>query len=55
MIGSGKIAQKGMLSPAKDLPYGPFMDALAARGISVKVRETELEKAATALHDTHKA
>jgi len=41
MIGSGQIAQTGLLSPARDIAYGPFMDALAARGITVKRRTVE--------------
>jgi len=36
MIASGQISQKGVLNPAVDVPYAPFMAALAQRGIVVK-------------------
>ncbi len=35
MIASGEIATKGVLNPALDVPYAPFMAALAQRGIVV--------------------
>jgi len=35
MIASGEIAAKGVLNPALDVPYAPFMAALAKRGIVV--------------------
>jgi saccharopine dehydrogenase-like NADP-dependent oxidoreductase len=35
MIGSGQIPKKGVLSPATDVPYEPFMAALASRGMAV--------------------
>ena len=36
MLGSGQIAQKGLLNPAIDVPYEAFMAQLSERGISVK-------------------
>jgi saccharopine dehydrogenase-like NADP-dependent oxidoreductase len=36
MIVSGQITPKGVLNPALDVPYAPFMAALAERGIVVK-------------------
>jgi lysine 6-dehydrogenase len=36
MIASGEITQKGVLNPALDVPYAPFMAALKQRGIVVK-------------------
>jgi saccharopine dehydrogenase-like NADP-dependent oxidoreductase len=33
MIASGEISAKGVLNPALDVPYAPFMAALAERGI----------------------
>jgi saccharopine dehydrogenase-like NADP-dependent oxidoreductase len=35
MIASGEISKKGVLNPALDVPYAPFMAALAERGIVV--------------------
>jgi len=35
MIGSGQITPKGVLNPATDVPYGPFMAELSKRGIEV--------------------
>jgi lysine 6-dehydrogenase len=35
MIASGEISKKGVLNPALDVPYAPFMAALAERGIIV--------------------
>jgi len=35
MIASGEISKKGVLNPALDVPYAPFMAALAKRGIVV--------------------
>jgi saccharopine dehydrogenase-like NADP-dependent oxidoreductase len=35
MIASGEISKKGVLNPALDVPYAPFMAALAQRGIVV--------------------
>ena len=34
MIGAGLITTRGLLSPVTDVPYAPFIDALAARGIA---------------------
>ena len=34
MIGAGLITTRGLLSPVTDVPCGPFIDALAARGIA---------------------
>jgi saccharopine dehydrogenase-like NADP-dependent oxidoreductase len=36
MLAEGRIAGRGLLNPAVDLPYAPFMEALAERGIVVK-------------------
>jgi saccharopine dehydrogenase-like NADP-dependent oxidoreductase len=36
MMGRGQINKKGVLSPATDVPYEPFMDELSRRGIEVK-------------------
>jgi lysine 6-dehydrogenase len=36
MLGRGEITKKGLLSPAVDVPYEPFMSELAQRGIVVK-------------------
>jgi saccharopine dehydrogenase-like NADP-dependent oxidoreductase len=35
MIGGGLITQNGVLNPAIDVPYAPFMDELSKRGIEV--------------------
>lgn len=35
MIGSGQITPKGVLNPAIDVPYGPFIAELSKRGIEV--------------------
>jgi saccharopine dehydrogenase-like NADP-dependent oxidoreductase len=35
MLASGEISKKGVLNPALDVPYTPFMAALAERGIVV--------------------
>jgi saccharopine dehydrogenase-like NADP-dependent oxidoreductase len=35
MIAAGEISKKGVLNPALDVPYAPFMAALAERGIVV--------------------
>jgi saccharopine dehydrogenase-like NADP-dependent oxidoreductase len=35
MLADGQIPGKGILNPATDVPYAPFMQALAARGIEV--------------------
>lgn len=44
MILSGAIKARGVASPATDVPPGPFLEALAERGIRVK--EEELDPAA---------
>jgi saccharopine dehydrogenase-like NADP-dependent oxidoreductase len=36
MLGRGEILKKGLLSPAVDVPYQPFMSELARRGIVVR-------------------
>jgi saccharopine dehydrogenase-like NADP-dependent oxidoreductase len=36
MLGRGKITKRGLLSPAVDVPYEPFMQELKRRGIVVK-------------------
>ncbi len=35
MIGKGEIKRKGILSPATDIPYDPFMKRLKDRGIKI--------------------
>jgi saccharopine dehydrogenase-like NADP-dependent oxidoreductase len=35
MIAGGEIADKGILAPARHIPYQPFIDRLAERGILV--------------------
>jgi lysine 6-dehydrogenase len=40
MIAGGEITEKGILSPAVHIPYRPFMDRLAARGVEI---EEEIE------------
>jgi len=35
MIGRGEIEARGLLSPTRDIPYEPFVQALAERGIVV--------------------
>jgi saccharopine dehydrogenase-like NADP-dependent oxidoreductase len=36
MIAGGEITEKGILAPAVHVPYQPFMDRLAKRGIIVE-------------------
>jgi lysine 6-dehydrogenase len=36
MLGRGEITTKGLLSPAVDVPYTPFMKELERRGIVIK-------------------
>jgi saccharopine dehydrogenase-like NADP-dependent oxidoreductase len=36
MLGRGEITKKGLLSPAVDVPYKPFMKELERRGIVIK-------------------
>lgn len=45
MVGGGIIEGRGLLSPLHDVPFGPFVDALAARGITVSTHETDTEEA----------
>lgn len=33
MTGTGQTRKRGLLSPVKDVPYGPFVGELAKRGI----------------------
>jgi len=40
MLASGEISTKGVLNPALDVPYAPFMAALRQRGIVVNEEET---------------
>ena len=40
MLASNVIAAKGLLNPAVDVPYEPFMRALSRRGIEVKTVES---------------
>jgi saccharopine dehydrogenase-like NADP-dependent oxidoreductase len=42
MIAGGEIADKGVLSPMKHIPYPAFIDALRSRGIVVEEEETAL-------------
>lgn len=35
LIGAGVIAKRGLLTPVSDVPYRPFVEALASRGIDV--------------------
>jgi saccharopine dehydrogenase-like NADP-dependent oxidoreductase len=35
MIGSGKITQRGLLSPARDVPYPAFTEELEKRGVEI--------------------
>lgn len=35
MIGTGKIAERGVLSPVNDIPYQPFAQELAKRDIRI--------------------
>ena len=42
MIAKGEIAEKGVLSPMKHIPYPAFIDALRTRGIIVEEEETVL-------------
>jgi saccharopine dehydrogenase-like NADP-dependent oxidoreductase len=37
MIGRGDIEERGLLSPIRHIPYEPFAEELAARGIHVTV------------------
>jgi saccharopine dehydrogenase-like NADP-dependent oxidoreductase len=41
MIGSGQIKEKGILSPAIDIPYKSFMAELSKRGIEVEEEVSE--------------
>jgi len=36
MLGRGEITTRGLLSPAVDVPYEPFMKELERRGIVIK-------------------
>lgn len=40
MIATGEIAEKGVLSPLRHIPYAPFIDALRSRGIIVEEKTT---------------
>jgi len=42
MIAGGEITEKGVLSPAVHVPYQPFMDQLAERGIIVEEEQEVL-------------
>ena len=42
MIAKGEIAEKGVLSPMKHIPYPAFIDALRTRGIIFEEEETVL-------------
>lgn len=43
MIGSGELNTRGLLSPVKDVPYGPFVRELRKRGIVVTSECTECD------------
>jgi saccharopine dehydrogenase-like NADP-dependent oxidoreductase len=43
MIGSGQITKRGLLSPVNDVPYGPFAQELAKRGIRITSELTPCE------------
>jgi len=43
LIGSGRLKQRGLLSPLRDIPYDLFKDELARRGIGISEEITELE------------
>jgi saccharopine dehydrogenase-like NADP-dependent oxidoreductase len=43
MIVQGRITGAGLLSPVCDVPFGPFMDELAARGVRIDVQEEWLD------------
>lgn len=45
MLASGSIEGRGLLSPLHDVPFAPFMDALAARGIGIATTESDVEEA----------
>jgi hypothetical protein len=36
MIAGGEIVEKGILAPAIHIPYQPFMDRMAERGIVIE-------------------
>ncbi len=42
MIAKGEIAEKGVLSPMKHIPYPAFIDALQSRGLRIEEEETAL-------------
>lgn len=46
MVGSGAVSKRGLLSPALDVPCGPFVEALKARGIRVTSAESDLSATA---------
>jgi len=37
MVAAGKIARRGLLSPAKDVPFGPLVEELGRRGVRISV------------------
>lgn len=39
MIGRGEITQKGVLSPARDIPIYSFLEELRKRGISIDEKQ----------------
>jgi hypothetical protein len=41
MILSGQISRPGVASPARDVPAGPFFEALAARGLAINKIEVD--------------
>jgi len=43
LIGSGRLARRGLLSPLRDVPYELFKEELAKRGIQVSEEISELD------------
>jgi lysine 6-dehydrogenase len=43
MVGSGRLKQRGLLSPLSDVPYDIFKEELSKRGIRISEEITELE------------
>lgn len=44
MIGAGVITKRGLLSPVTDVPYGPFTEGLAQRGIATTTTDVVVNK-----------
>ncbi|MFB6240633.1 MAG: saccharopine dehydrogenase family protein [Gemmatimonadota bacterium] len=41
MLARGVIDRAGVLPPDEGVPYGPFVDALAERGVEIRLEERE--------------